>query len=900
MKQLVRCALTLVLCLGLSLSGVLCYAPTILAAIDTWTSLPLYGGDISCLATNRSSSSTLYATSYGGGVFRSADGGGTCTVVNTRLSNLWVESLAVKSSFPATIYAGTLGALFRYDAEASNSLVLSSSWNLVSVSVPLSVSSIPGLQAVYGYHDGWSAPTMLVPGEAYWVQVQNAVTVPLPGIPSTAPVDLSYQADWQLLGNPFDVPLPITSITNHGLITTCYSYGPTWGSVDPTSGVLEPGKGYWIQLSAGTTLTLTYPSVDGGDAFEPDNDPAHASVIATDGSSQHHNFAATGDEDWVKFTAVAGTTYTIDTLNAEGLAHPFIELLAPDGTTFIDQSYSYESRIDFECPAGKGGTYYVRFWNEYGDYGLDTGYDLRIQPALQVSFSDADNAGKDYGLANVLNHVTVTVTRGGLPVAGASVNVDYGTSTLTTNASGQASFTCQRSNRTRSYLQVTSGTSKVTGASFWVIDPSSALMTVKPRDINGYYLTRFYMDAWNLVNGSGWLDWGSGTSNTFTLPVTVSASNLAVVTAPSDQHGGGGYLFTLHPTLTAGQKTVLTPLASTDCVALSLSATLNGSALTNGYVYLRNQGYASTTSSYAARTNSSGNSITYVTPGFYTAVVKKNNYSTPSVWLMKKDILADSAVSSSIAVTTAQLGTLTVTGRDGSSNPASDNYLYLESEGISTYLETTPSNSTLLFSPGTYQELHDEMYLYPSGTSEGWYYRFDCSATHTVTAGSTASVTFGGPLTMTVNTPSSVIPGQNVTTKLTVADPQGHRLYSVQGYTDMASPASLPGEPMKAVDPVNAQSRPMFTTEGGIDVRPPIQADAWGYVYPNPHLVITDPTSAVKIDRQDVDVDSSFWSGYSWTVPVDATAGTWHAAFTFDPGVYQGVVSVDQPFTVSP
>jgi hypothetical protein len=77
--------------------------------------------------------------------------------------------------------------------------------------------------------------------------------------PTATPVALTYQAGWQLLGNPFDVPLPISTITNHGLITTCYSYGPNWGNVDLTIGVLEPGRGYWVQLSASTTLTLTRP-----------------------------------------------------------------------------------------------------------------------------------------------------------------------------------------------------------------------------------------------------------------------------------------------------------------------------------------------------------------------------------------------------------------------------------------------------------------------------------------------------------------------------------------------------------------------------------------------------------------------------------------------------------------
>jgi len=136
---------------------------------------------------------------------------------------------------------------------------LAAGWNLVSGPVSFPPTSIPDLQAVYGYHDGWSVPATLTPGQGYWVQVQNAVTVPLPGTPSTSPVALTYQAGWQLLGNPFDVPLPIGSITNHSLIITCYSYGPTWGNVDLASGVLEPGKGYWVLLSAATTLTLIHP-----------------------------------------------------------------------------------------------------------------------------------------------------------------------------------------------------------------------------------------------------------------------------------------------------------------------------------------------------------------------------------------------------------------------------------------------------------------------------------------------------------------------------------------------------------------------------------------------------------------------------------------------------------------
>jgi hypothetical protein len=231
---------------------------------DYWTEMNtgLTNLDV-CLAINPVTTAILYAGTWGDGVYCSTNSGGYWSAMNTGLTNAYVQCLAIDPS-AATLYAaastynGNTGGLFRYDA-ASHSLVLSSSWNLVSVAVPLPASSIPGLQAVYGYHNGWSVPTTLTPGEAYWVQVQNAVTVTLPGTPSTTPVLLTYQAGWQLLGNPYDVPLPISSITNHTLITTCYSYGPSWGVLNLATDSLQPGKGYWIYLSAATTLTLIHP-----------------------------------------------------------------------------------------------------------------------------------------------------------------------------------------------------------------------------------------------------------------------------------------------------------------------------------------------------------------------------------------------------------------------------------------------------------------------------------------------------------------------------------------------------------------------------------------------------------------------------------------------------------------
>jgi photosystem II stability/assembly factor-like uncharacterized protein len=214
---------------------------------------------VRCLTADSSTPGTLYAGTWYG-VFRWDDSSASWSSMSTGLTATDVVSLAVDPSEPKRLYAGTWHGLFKM--EQVPVLALASSWNLVSASAPLLLSEVPGFQQCFGYHDGWSAldtGAALQPGEGYWLQVDQSSSVDLTGVPAASPVVLSYLAGWQLLGNPFDVPLPMSSIANHGLITVCYSYGPAWGSVDLLTGSLEPGRGYWINLSVATTLTLTRP-----------------------------------------------------------------------------------------------------------------------------------------------------------------------------------------------------------------------------------------------------------------------------------------------------------------------------------------------------------------------------------------------------------------------------------------------------------------------------------------------------------------------------------------------------------------------------------------------------------------------------------------------------------------
>ncbi len=118
------------------------------------------------------------------------------------------------------------------------------------------------------------------------------------------------------------------------------------------------------------------------DDYEPDNSPAEASLIPTDGSLQYHNFDTEGDQDWVKFIATAYTPYTLKTSNVGGFADTVLYLYGPDGIQLLNFNDDYPglnlaSRIDWESTAG--GTYYLKVVH-YDIYaaGCTTQYGLSV------------------------------------------------------------------------------------------------------------------------------------------------------------------------------------------------------------------------------------------------------------------------------------------------------------------------------------------------------------------------------------------------------------------------------------------------------------------------------------------------------------------------------------------
>ncbi|RKX24102.1 MAG: hypothetical protein DRP45_08960, partial [Candidatus Zixiibacteriota bacterium] len=71
------------------------------------------------------------------------------------------------------------------------------------------------------------------------------------------------------------------------------------------------------------------------DAWEIDDTYTDANSIIADGAAQTHNFDIAGDQDWVKFDAVGGQRYVLQTENVGGYADTVLYVYDTDGSTLL-------------------------------------------------------------------------------------------------------------------------------------------------------------------------------------------------------------------------------------------------------------------------------------------------------------------------------------------------------------------------------------------------------------------------------------------------------------------------------------------------------------------------------------------------------------------------------------
>ena len=154
-----------------------------------------------------------------------------------------------------------------------------------------------------------------------------------------------------------------------------------YGQVDSSGVVSETNNSNNI-YSAGVEICLA-----NADAYENDETYNAASLIAL-GDTQAHNIDHLADNDWIRFEAQSGITYTLQTSNLGTSADTYMYLYDSDGTTLLISNDDYNgtlaSYIEWVAPAT--GTYYVliKHWNPNVG-GCNTGYNFRFaEPGFEI------------------------------------------------------------------------------------------------------------------------------------------------------------------------------------------------------------------------------------------------------------------------------------------------------------------------------------------------------------------------------------------------------------------------------------------------------------------------------------------------------------------------------------
>ncbi len=219
-----------------------------------------------------------------------AGSGGASTVAITKTVS---RSIEIPAPLNFTL-KGTGGTNNKYHLISfpfsSNGASASSVFRLNGLALSLDPNSFNILQ--YDPARGYTIPTSLTPGQAYWIRVTRTADANISVDPAiykplaaqSAPI--AYSAGWHLIGNPYVYGIKFSDVTvtnatsgatytmdqatsSAGLLSsTVYHYDATdansnnWAySIEPNNGfTLVPYEGYWIYVNSPVTLTYPFPT----------------------------------------------------------------------------------------------------------------------------------------------------------------------------------------------------------------------------------------------------------------------------------------------------------------------------------------------------------------------------------------------------------------------------------------------------------------------------------------------------------------------------------------------------------------------------------------------------------------------------------------------------------------
>lgn len=142
-----------------------------------------------------------------------------------------------------------------------------------------------------------------------------------------------------------------------------------------------------ISMAYGATtaysLTVTVQTCV-ADTFEPDDSRAEASSIPVNGGIQAHVACPAGDRDWVRFTAAAGVTYTLETVGLGVKSDTVLCLYDNIGTEIAcddEGGVNHGSRLTWQATAP--GEYFAEIRQATDEYaGAQTAYEFSVVTGL--------------------------------------------------------------------------------------------------------------------------------------------------------------------------------------------------------------------------------------------------------------------------------------------------------------------------------------------------------------------------------------------------------------------------------------------------------------------------------------------------------------------------------------
>jgi hypothetical protein len=120
------------------------------------------------------------------------------------------------------------------------------------------------------------------------------------------------------------------------------------------------------------------PIMTSADAYEQDDSTSYAKTITVNAVAQDHNFYDDAT-DWLKFTATAGTTYTIESWvfgSADTVLYLYYGTSTLKASNDDKATGDYGSRIVYTPTTS--GTYYIKAYSYGGRYGTNRGYSISV------------------------------------------------------------------------------------------------------------------------------------------------------------------------------------------------------------------------------------------------------------------------------------------------------------------------------------------------------------------------------------------------------------------------------------------------------------------------------------------------------------------------------------------